>query len=139
MASNTLSSELQACAVPFRDADGLLRFCLITSSSGRWIFPKGVVEAGNTPVKAALTEAHEEAGLHGRVIGDPIGSYEFEKKGRSQVVSAFLMEVVACDDVWDEAETRERRWATADEARRLLLGENDLLELLQAALVRIKG
>lgn len=63
----------QACAIPFRSVARQLEFCLITSSSGRWLFPKGFIDPGETFVEAALKEAAEEAGVHGRVLGDPVG------------------------------------------------------------------
>lgn len=122
----------QACAVPFRTSVQQIEFCLITSSTGRWKFPKGYVEPGETFVEAALKEAFEEAGLHGHVVGDPIGYYEIEKKGCPRNVIAFLMEVVRIDDVWKEAKIRKRRWATAEEARDLV-SEPELFELLELA------
>lgn len=128
----------QACAVPFRIDARRIEFCLITSSAGRWMFPKGYVEAGETFVEAALKEALEEAGLHGRVIGDPIGCFEIEKKGRSRTVIAMLMEVFRSDAVWEEAHVRQRRWVTTEEARGLV-AESDVSELLEAAYLRVRA
>ncbi|MBI2479985.1 MAG: NUDIX domain-containing protein [Planctomycetia bacterium] len=132
------SSIDQVCAIPFRTAAEQIEFCLITASSGRWLFPKGFVEPGDTFVEAALKEALEEAGLHGRVVGEPIGCYEIEKKGRPRTVIAMLMEVSHCDEVWKEVDVRKRRWATATEAFRLV-SEPQLLELLCAADTRLRA
>ena len=72
----------QACVVPYRRRDERIEFCLITSlKKKRWIFPKGIVDPGETVEEAALKEAFEEAGLHGRILGDPIGKYEDSKWG----------------------------------------------------------
>lgn len=128
----------QACAVPFRLNGAAIEFCLITSSAGRWMFPKGVVEPGETFVEAALKEALEEAGLHGRVIGDPMGCYNIEKKGRPRTVIALLMEVFQSDAVWEEADVRQRRWVTSEEAHRLV-SEPELFELLDEAYVRLRA
>ena len=128
----------QACAVPFRTGAAEVEFCLITSSEGRWIFPKGFVEQGETYTEAALKEAFEEAGLHGSVVGEPIGCYEIEKHGRPHTVIAYLMEVIACDDVWAEAASRQRRWATPEEARDLV-SVPEVDGLLQAAFARIRA
>ncbi len=122
----------QACAVPFREQVDRIEYCLITSSRGRWKFPKGFVEPGETVDEAALKEAYEEAGLHGRVVGDPIGSYKIFKKGRTRTVMAMLMEVSRSDAAWQEDGERERRWVTADEAH-ALFSEPELHDLLKAA------
>lgn len=142
MASKAISlspaqSIEQVCAVPFRLKAKQVQYCLITSSSGRWMFPKGFVESGETFEQAALKEALEEAGLHGRVINDPIGYYEIEKKSRSRTVLALLMEVSRCDEVWQEADSRLRCWATPKEARRLV-GKTCLQRVLDLAEARLQ-
>lgn len=128
----------QACAVPFRAYLERVEFCLITSSAGRWKFPKGYIEPGETFIEAALKEALEEAGLHGRVVGDPIGYYEIEKKGRPRNVIALLMEVIQSDEVWKEAKVRQRQWVTPEEARGLV-SEPELFELLEVAHARVRA
>jgi 8-oxo-dGTP pyrophosphatase MutT (NUDIX family) len=41
---------------------------LMTSrDTGRWIIPKGNIDAGATPAKAAEKEAYEEAGVKGTI------------------------------------------------------------------------
>ena len=110
----------QASAVPFRrDGEGV-EFCLITTSAGRWGFPKGYIDAGESPEETALKEALEEAGLHGRIVGTPLVCYRTDKNGNSKKVVAMLMEVTRCDDQWDEARLRQRRWVSQHEAQRLL-------------------
>ena len=42
---------------------------------GRWIFPKGGVEAGLTQAQSAALEAFEEAGVHGRIEEMPFARY----------------------------------------------------------------
>jgi 8-oxo-dGTP pyrophosphatase MutT (NUDIX family) len=135
---NETKSIEQACAVPFRERVDRVEFCLITSSAGRWKFPKGYIEPGETFVEAALKEALEEAGLHGRVVGDPIGYYEIQKKGQPRNVIALLMEVFQSDAVWEEDEVRQRRWVTPEEARDLV-SEPELYELLEVAQSRVRA
>ncbi len=110
----------QALAVPFRDREGRREFCLITSLRGNWIFPKGIIDPGETPEVAALKEAREEAGLHGRIVGSMLGQYDDRKWGTDLVVAGYLMQATKADDVWLEAGCRRRRWCSADEARSLL-------------------
>lgn len=130
---------LQACAVPYRiNEAGELEFCLITSSGrGDWIFPKGIIDPGETPKTTAVKESREEAGLHGTIEGKPLGEYEYSKWDASLRVTAYLMRVTAEDKTWDEAEFRQRCWYTAKEAKKLIR-RNKLQTLLDAALTRLE-
>jgi len=126
----------QASALPFRRRGGRLEFCLITTSAGRWTFPKGYIDPGETPEQTALKEAFEEAGLHGRIVGGPVGCYLTPKNGQSKTVVAFLMETTQCDDEWIESALRTRRWVSREEARRLVVREclQTLLDVAVATL-----
>lgn len=87
------------------------RVCLITSSSGkRWLVPKGNLQRGCDLRETAAREAWEEAGLVGRVQGDPLGRYEFEKLGCRYEVVVFCMTVEAAKRDWPEKGRRIRRW-----------------------------
>jgi phosphohistidine phosphatase len=127
----------QASAIPFRSRDAGVEFCLITSiHKGRWGFPKGIIDPGETVVETALKEAHEEAGLHGRIVGAPLGTYQYHKWGRDLNVTVRLMHVEAVDDTWDEEQLRKRRWVDAHQAERLL-PQPELKRLLAIAVERI--
>jgi phosphohistidine phosphatase len=137
MGSSEKTALLQAGTVPYRIRRGRPEFCLITSiRKGTWGFPKGIIDPGETPEETALKEAEEEAGLHGQIVGDPLGQYEYRKWGTALLVTVYLMQVTAVDDDWDEAEVRERRWCPAGKAR-AVLRRNELRELLDAALEQI--
>ena len=110
----------QACAIPFRFCGGKLEFCLVTSMKGRWIFPKGLVDPGETLEETALKESFEEAGLHGQVVGDPLGTYRDHKWGRDLCVTVLRMAVTQCDKEWLESGMRERRWVSTKEANTML-------------------
>jgi len=127
----------QASAVPYRKRDGRVEFCLITTSKKkRWGFPKGIIDPGETPEETALKEALEEAGLHGRLRGDPLGHYQYRKWGTVLTVTCFLMEVTAADENWAEADERGRRWQTAEKARKII-GRDALVDLLDSAVGRL--
>ena len=129
----------QACAIPYRLREGEPEFCLITSiKRGKWGFPKGIIEPGETPEETAVKEAEEEAGLHGRIVGEPIGQYRYYKWGTTLLVTVYLMEVTGVDDDWEEAELRTRIWRRADEAR-AAVGRTELRQLLDVALERIRS
>jgi 8-oxo-dGTP pyrophosphatase MutT (NUDIX family) len=114
----------QASVIPFRFHDGQLEFCLITSIRARkWGFPKGLIDPGETAIEAGLKEAWEEAGLTGKVVGEPLGRYQYEKWGETLEVEVFLMQVDSAADTWLEAEQRDRRWATGQETLELIAGD----------------
>jgi predicted NUDIX family NTP pyrophosphohydrolase len=60
----------QAGVIAYRILDGKVQVLLMTSrDSGRWVIPKGNIDAGTKPSKAAEKEAYEEAGVKGVIIG----------------------------------------------------------------------
>jgi 8-oxo-dGTP pyrophosphatase MutT (NUDIX family) len=127
----------QACVIPYRRDGEELTFCLITSlKKRRWIFPKGIIDPGETRDEAGRKEALEEAGLRGRIIGKPIGHYTDSKWGATLDVTVLLMEVDGCDDHWQEANMRERRWARPNEALRLVT-RPELRQMLRHAIQRV--
>jgi 8-oxo-dGTP pyrophosphatase MutT (NUDIX family) len=85
---------LIAAAVPVRRRDaGGLEFLLVqTSQGGRWTFPKGRIEPGETPSAAAAREAAEEAGVEGEISPEPLGVYRYAPaRGGFDEVTAFLL------------------------------------------------
>ena len=123
----------QAAAIPVRRHDGNLQICLIRrQNAATWGVPKGLIDPGETPEETALKESWEEAGLRGRVIGSAIGTYTYEKWGITFSVAVFVMEVLATEDTWEEADFRERRW-TSFAAAPSLLGDHPVRPLLERA------
>jgi 8-oxo-dGTP pyrophosphatase MutT (NUDIX family) len=124
----------QAAAIPIRRRGDGLQICLIRKRlSGTWGIPKGTVDSGQTHETTALKEAWEEAGVRGRLIGDPLGTYKYEKYGRPLTVMVYVMEVLEHHHDWEEAGIRERKWASLEEAG-LLLIEHPALAFLDRAL-----
>ncbi len=60
-----------------------LRVLLVTATRqpNLWVFPKGHIEAGETPEEAAVREVDEEAGVVATVVA-PIGTLEFRERAR---------------------------------------------------------
>lgn len=115
------STARQVAVVAVRRGPAGLEVCLIRrKDSVKWAIPKGFIDRGDTPERAALNEAFEEAGLVGRIVSSPIGTYEYEKWNRPLTVAVYLMEVLDEQERWMEMGFRERRWLSLDEAERLL-------------------
>ena len=113
----------QAAAIPFRHREGAVEICLITTvRAGRWTVPKGFIEPGETAPETAVKEAREEAGIHGRVAGGPVGYYDIAKQGDRYRVAVYLMHVDRVDDAWEEQALRQRRWVSVRHAEKLLAG-----------------
>ena len=53
---------IQASVIPFQRRNGQIEFCLITTRKRNWIFPKGIIDPGETMEQTAAKEALEEAG-----------------------------------------------------------------------------
>jgi len=124
----------QSSVIPFRQGEQGLELCLITSiRARRWGFPKGIIDPGETAIESALKEAWEEAGLRGQVIGEPLGSYQYDKWGQTLEVAVYVMHVESAAEIWLEATVRERRWADPETAK-LLIGKDARARFLDAAI-----
>jgi len=111
----------QAAAIPVRRKGDRLQVCLIRRRGSKsWGIPKGLVDRGDTSEQTALNEAWEEAGLKGRLIGKPLGTYEYEKWEMTLAVVVFAMHVLEESDDWEEASFRQRKWMSFREAASLL-------------------
>jgi phosphohistidine phosphatase len=126
----------QAAAIPYRRTDDGIEICLITTRSGRWGIPKGLVDPGETPQITALKEAEEEAGILGHLVGAAAGSYSYEKWDAELSVVVYLMQVERALDHWDEAEFRERKWVSPADALRLL-ADHPGIDLISGVLLEL--
>jgi len=112
----------QSAVIPYRRTADSTEIMIVGSSGGRhWTVPKGIVEPGLSAAASAKIEAWEEAGVEGRVVREPLGSFEYEKWGATCAVTVFAMEVtrVLDDALWEEKH-RHRKWATREQAADLL-------------------
>ncbi len=108
----------QAGGIVFRNHQSSPRVLLVRSKRNpkEWIFPKGHIEAGETPREAALRETHEEAGAVGVVL-DHIEAVQFESARGTVEVEYYLIGYSGDEP---SPEQRERRWCTIEEASGLL-------------------
>ena len=90
------------------------RIALITSSTGRWIIPKGQVEKGMKNREVALLEVWEEAGIIGIISGK---SREFiiDRKGLA-LWKIYPVKIRRLEEKWPEMNRRQRQLVTPEEA-----------------------
>lgn len=95
--------------------------CLLRRRHSRsWGIPKGFIDPGDTEQDAALNEAWEEAGLRGHLVGEALGTYQYQKFLSRLSVVVYLMEVLEEEPTWLEQRIRERRWFPLQQAVDLL-------------------
>lgn len=132
-------------ALCYRVSDGKIQILLISSrGSGRWIIPKGWPMDGETPARAAATEAFEEAGVVGKVSNVCLGIYSYTKSLPKDddlpiVVAVFPFEVKRMLKNFPEAGQRKRKWVSLKRASELI-SEPELGPLIHNFdLKRLKG
>jgi 8-oxo-dGTP pyrophosphatase MutT (NUDIX family) len=144
-------SQTAAGVVLYRNGEDTRRYLLMRSALTRrpiWEFPKGGVEAGETEAQAAVRELWEEAGIGERQIVLLDGYREEERyvftQGKGEERTLIVKKVVYFLAETDEErviisrEAEEYRWATYDEAMRLIRfpGKRHVLEVAEARLGR---
>ena len=141
------SLDLRAGALPWRLAGGAPEYLLVRRrGQAGWAIPKGRLMAFRAIGEAAHLEAYQEAGVHGLVGDQSIGSYIHIKKSilqgrQSEAVEVivFPLEVARVESQWPEMDVRERRWVRAAEAPALVASEKlrDLIMAFSPAVVPV--
>ena len=93
----------------------------------RWQLPKGIIDKGESPERAALREVREEAGIETELLA-PIDTVEYwyvsEKRGRRvryhKFVHFFLLEYRGGEVSDHDHEVAEARWVRTGEAIEML-------------------
>jgi 8-oxo-dGTP pyrophosphatase MutT (NUDIX family) len=85
-----------------------------------WVLPKGHIETGETPERAAEREVLEETGVEADVVKS-LGDVSFEYKRRDIRVRYFLMRFRKAGVA---EESREVKWCSPGQAERLLTFDN---------------
>lgn len=131
-----MAQLIHAGAIPFRSSTDGWEYLLVTSKSGNWIFPKGIVEYTRTPEETAQRECAEEAGVQGTLLPDEVGSYEDRKWQQPCKVHMYLLRFESEVD-WEEIGLRRREWCLYEEAAGRL-SKPELKHLLEIARTRLQ-
>ena len=105
-------SEAGAIVVRRGEAGPLVLVVTAKGESSHWIFPKGHIEHGETAADAAVREAHEEAGVRGRLLG-PAGHTTFTHRGARIEVEYVLL---STSDVGRPESGRALAWLPVEAA-----------------------
>ena len=136
--------EFSSGGVVFRTSGDQQEFALI-KAGGRWSFPKGNIEKGETPETAAIREISEETGLplNGlRIVTRlPDVKYVFQWQGVLvfKTVHNFLVQLTTDAPFKPQlSEVEEVQWFAADAARRAISFKN-AKETLDAAIAGVEA
>jgi 8-oxo-dGTP pyrophosphatase MutT (NUDIX family) len=112
----------------YRLRDGAVELLLVTARRRpqRWVLPKGHVEPGETPERAAVREVEEESGVAAEIVR-PLDDVDVERPRDRQRIRIYLMRMVRDGapregrrSAWLPAE-RAATTASFEWARRLIL------------------
>lgn len=117
---------LQLAALCHRKTKAGKEVLLVSSSSGRWILPKGWPIDGLSAGEAAAQEAWEEGGVKASKIGEAsMGSFYGRKtydNGRSEPCETLVYKLKVADvsNDFPEANRRERIWVSPSQAAEMV-------------------
>ena len=116
----------QVGALPVRlNAKGQLEVLLVTTrQTRRWVIPKGWPSKHLSDYDAAAREAQEEAGVSGKLLKKPVGSYSYFKREQDSFrlvqVKVYMLRVKEEQKRWKEGGERQRRWLSVTRAAKLV-------------------
>lgn len=114
-----------AGGVLWRPGKGGVEVCLVHRPRyGDWSLPKGKLEPGEHPLRAALREVAEETGVRA-VPQARLPSVRYRSQNRPKVVDYWSMRAVGTDVSPPDTEVDEVRWLAVDRAVRLVSHPHD--------------
>jgi len=116
--------ETSAGCVVYRMENGLPQVALIQPHDRKaWALPKGLIERGEPPEKAAEREAREETGLSGRIVGkidtikySYVATWEKPTVRVFKIVSFYLLKYMEGDPSRHDWEVDRVEWFPIEKA-----------------------
>jgi len=93
-----------------------------------WVFPKGLIDSGETKETTALREVKEEGGIEAKIVKElPPTEYFYQFKGEKikKKVTYFLMEYISGDIANHDWEMETAEWVRAEEVEEKLSFKSD--------------
>lgn len=133
---------ISAGGIIFRKEGNEYKFLLVKNAWGKWTFPKGAVEEGETWQEAAVREIREETGIEEAQILGEIGEIRFTDKSKETPIKKnvhfYLIRTEQVETkVTPGAHIDEVKWMNKDEAMASFDYEN-LNDLFRKSLEEIK-
>lgn len=120
-----VSGIRSAGGVLWRPGEGGIEVCLVHRPRyGDWSLPKGKLEPGEHPLRAALREVAEETGVPA-VPQARLPSVRYRSQGRPKVVDYWSMRAVAPGGLPADNEVDEVHWLPVDQAVQLVSYPHD--------------
>ncbi|MDH5546041.1 MAG: NUDIX domain-containing protein [Gammaproteobacteria bacterium] len=116
---------LSAGVVVVHNVDGEYRYLLLRAFQ-HWDFPKGMVEAGESPIEAAIREVWEETTLQELQFHWTEQYKETGPYGRGKVARYYIAETLTdkvdlpINPALGHAEHEEFRWVSFEQAKQLI-------------------
>ncbi len=125
-------TEISAGGVAFRANGEGFDIALIRTHEGRWQLPKGWIEEGEPPERAAVREVREEAGIDAEIVAT-LGTIEYwyrstydpEPARVHKFVHVFLLRYLDGSTDGHDSEVTEARWMPIDDALRVLAHKDE--------------
>jgi len=125
-------TEISAGGGAFRANGERFDIALIRTHEGRWQLPKGWIEEGEPPERAAVREVREEAGIDAEIVA-PLGTIEYwyrstydpEPARVHKFVHVFLLRYLVGSTDGHDSEVTEARWTPIDDALRMLTHKDE--------------
>jgi 8-oxo-dGTP pyrophosphatase MutT (NUDIX family) len=134
--------------VVFRRVDGQVEFALMLDSYGKWAFPKGHVERGESVEEAAARETLEELGLIEIRLLESLGTIDiwfrdrYEKKGVliHKDIHYFLFETKPNAELHPDAREHayDAKWVRPESLLEAS-SYSDMVPVLRRALAYVEG
>jgi len=136
----------QVAAICYRVRKLKIEFLLVRTSKGRWTFPKGGIVPGLSRGQSAALEAHEEAGVHGRIEESSFATYTLRKRRFSKSAGTIMTYAYLCKVarvVPPEERNRNPTWFSPEHTQSRLIEDRtredaaELTRVVERAVIRI--